>query len=78
MTAPAPESTGHEKRAFSAYEVAKMLGVHFRTVYNMAERGELGHVRAGQQYVFYRSHLRELAGSEEVLNDMLAALDDGE
>ena len=75
MTAPAPDSTGHEKRKFSAKEVAKMLDVHFRTVYNMAERGELGHVRAGQQYVFYRSHLLELAGSEDVLNDMLAALD---
>ncbi len=68
-TTPVPE-----KRKFSADEVATMLGVNTRTVYNMVERGELGSVKAGRSYVFYQSHLLELAGSEEVLNDMIAEL----
>ena len=52
-----------------------MLGINTRTVYNMVERGELGAVKAGRSYVFYRSHLLELAGSEDVLNDMIAELE---
>ena len=64
-----------EKRKFSADEVATMLGINTRTVYNMVERGELGAVKAGRSYVFYRSHLLELAGSEDVLNDMIAELE---
>ena len=75
MTAPAPESEASKQRQFSAQEVALMLDCHVRTVYNMVERGELGSIRVGKRLVFYRSHLLELAGSEDVLNDMLAALD---
>jgi len=55
-----------------------MLGVNTRTVYNMVDRGELGSVKAGRSYVFYRSHLLELAGSEDVLNDMIAELNSDE
>jgi excisionase family DNA binding protein len=53
-----------------------MLGVSKDTVYQMVRSGEIDALRAGKQYVITRTHLVDYAGSEEVAEDLIRALDD--
>lgn len=67
-----------KKRRFTVSEAAAVLDVNPRTVYRMIERGELGAVKPGQSYTITRSHLRDYAGGEDVLEDLEATANDNE
>lgn len=55
-----------------------MLGVSKDTVYKAVENEELGAVRISSRVIITRTHLVEFVGSEDVAEDLIAHLDDGD
>ena len=64
-----------DQRTFTVPELAKMLRVSERTIYNMIGDGRLEAMKAGRSYLVTRSHLVDYAGSEGAADDLVAALE---
>jgi len=59
------EDTKVKRITLTAKEVAKMLGMSKRFVYELAQRGELPCVRFGHKVLFSRSAIENLVEGDE-------------
>lgn len=58
-------ATMNKPRAFTPKQVADMLQVTRRQVYNLLEKGELKSARIGNRHRIFLNHLEDYLGEEE-------------